>query len=72
MEGKEVRAVFKTGNSIAVALPPAYLRENKVNARDRMELLFSGPFLIIRPVKSLPIKEAVEEARKAVRGVLPA
>lgn len=70
MEGKEIRALFRTGDSIAIAIPPSYLQANGLKPRDRVELLFSGPYLIVRPVKNLPIKEAVEEAIKTVKEVL--
>jgi antitoxin component of MazEF toxin-antitoxin module len=56
---REFRKIHSTGGSLAVTLPPGWLRYFKLMAGDEVEIIANGE-LLIRPVKRFNTEDAAD------------
>jgi antitoxin component of MazEF toxin-antitoxin module len=62
---KDVRKVFKIGDSLAITLPPEFIKEHGIKVGDKLEVIFNS-FLTAKPMK----KEELEKEMKEVHLIL--
>jgi len=61
---KDVRSVFKVGNSLAISLHPRYVKENGLGPGSRMEVFIVGKSMLIEPVDRAKVVEHIRSIEK--------
>ena len=61
--GKIVRKLFKIGDSIAVTIPPEFLKAHEIGVGTQVEILYNNAIII----KPIIVKDVIAEVHKEVR-----
>lgn len=59
---KDVRQVYRAGQSMVVTLPPDFIREHGLEPGDQVEIVF-GDFLKLEPVSQEELEKEFIESR---------
>jgi len=67
--GKIIRKLFKIGDSIAVTIPPDFLKAHGIDAGTKVEILYNNA-IVIKPINvSRIIKQVHKEVEKGGKEV---
>ncbi|HVB12308.1 MAG TPA: AbrB/MazE/SpoVT family DNA-binding domain-containing protein [Nitrososphaerales archaeon] len=65
--GRVIRKVKQWGNSVAIILPPEYLKEHGIKIGDTMEITYDD-FIHIKPLNMKELGVRLEAARDILNG----